>query len=342
MIDTVTFEKTTYNVLPHKFEAGTPHVAGGLGLSEAIDYVCRLGFDSIQAHEHALLESATEKLQSLPGLRIIGTSTPKSAVISFVIDGAHPHDLGTLVDQDGIAIRTGASLHTTAHGPLQCSGNSQGLIFNLQHSRRCRGFGGLFDQSSKHVGVTMSDSFSDIRLMVQPTPNPHAFKYVLSREVKAKGKVTYNNKEECHNNPLAQALFDVPSVTQLYFFENMITVTFSPDVNYLEADGLVQKTLKEKIVSHDPEFSVEGDEDERRAQLPPELREIEEILDRTIRPGLQGDGGDLEVISYIDGELSIRYQGACGSCPSSTMGTLMAIEGILREEFDPDITVIPV
>ncbi len=107
MIDRVTFEKTTYNVLPHKFEAGTPHIAGIIGLGQAINFVCRLGFDWIQKHESDILRVATEKLSEVARLKIIGTTPHKVSVISFVMDGLHAHDIGTLLDMDGIAIRTG-------------------------------------------------------------------------------------------------------------------------------------------------------------------------------------------------------------------------------------------
>jgi cysteine desulfurase/selenocysteine lyase len=107
MIESVTFEKTTYAPVPHKFEAGTPNIAGVIGLGAAIDYVERLGLDAIAAHEHALLGYATERLEAVPGLRIIGTAAEKAAVASFVLDFAHPHDIGTILDQQGIAVRTG-------------------------------------------------------------------------------------------------------------------------------------------------------------------------------------------------------------------------------------------
>ncbi len=107
MIASVTFEKTIYNSLPYKFEAGTPNIAGTLGLSAAIDYLNRLGFDRFAPHEHELLVYATEALARIPGLRIIGTAREKAAVISFVLDGLHPHDVGTVLDQEGIAVRTG-------------------------------------------------------------------------------------------------------------------------------------------------------------------------------------------------------------------------------------------
>lgn len=182
----------------------------------------------------------------------------------------------------------------------------------------------------------------DIQVHVQPTPNPRAFKFIVNREVKSRGNVTYNSAEECHNNELAKTLFTVDGVKQLYFFENIITVTFADGVDLLAAEDHIITLIKDKILAHDPNFSVEGDEQERREKLPANLRQIEEILDRTIRPALQGDGGDLEVVSLIDDQLSVRYQGACGTCPSSTMGTLMAIEGILKEQYDPDIQVVSV
>jgi len=107
MIRSVTFEKTTYNALPYKFEAGTPHIAGGIGLGAALDYVQAIGLDTIRAYEHTLLGYATAALAALPGVRIIGTAQEKASVISFVRDGVHPHDIGTILDLEGIAIRTG-------------------------------------------------------------------------------------------------------------------------------------------------------------------------------------------------------------------------------------------
>jgi cysteine desulfurase/selenocysteine lyase len=107
MISSVTFEKTTYNKLPHKFEAGTPDVAGAIGLGAAIEYVDRLGMENIAAHEHELLSYATERVSELSGVSLVGTAQQKAGVLSFVLDGVHPHDIGTILDQQGIAIRTG-------------------------------------------------------------------------------------------------------------------------------------------------------------------------------------------------------------------------------------------
>jgi cysteine desulfurase/selenocysteine lyase len=107
MILSVSFEKTTYNALPYKFEAGTPDIAGVIAMGAALDYVASIGVENIAAHEHDLLLYATARLQEIDRLRIIGTAAHKAAVISFVLDGVHPHDIGTILDQEGIAIRTG-------------------------------------------------------------------------------------------------------------------------------------------------------------------------------------------------------------------------------------------
>jgi cysteine desulfurase/selenocysteine lyase len=107
MISSVTFEKTLYNRLPFKFEAGTPDVSGAIGLGAAIEYLNAIGIAPVAAHEHRVLAYGTERLLSVPGLRLIGTAREKAGVLSFVLEGIHPHDIGTILDQEGIAIRTG-------------------------------------------------------------------------------------------------------------------------------------------------------------------------------------------------------------------------------------------
>jgi cysteine desulfurase/selenocysteine lyase len=107
MISLVTFEKTHYNVLPYKFEAGTPHIAGGIGLGAAIDYLSALDWQLVAAHEHQLLSYATEAVSSIEGLRIIGTAKEKAGVLSFVLGHVHAHDVGTILDQEGVAVRAG-------------------------------------------------------------------------------------------------------------------------------------------------------------------------------------------------------------------------------------------
>jgi cysteine desulfurase/selenocysteine lyase len=107
MIATVTFERCTWNVIPNKFEAGTPDISGAIGLGAAVDYVSGIGMDRIQAYEQELLAYGTDALNQVDGLRIFGTAPRKASILSFVMEGIHPHDLGTIVDREGVAIRTG-------------------------------------------------------------------------------------------------------------------------------------------------------------------------------------------------------------------------------------------
>jgi cysteine desulfurase/selenocysteine lyase len=107
MISSVTFAKTTWNALPYKFEAGTPNIVGAIGFGAAIDYLAKIGIENVTAHETDLLDYATRSLTALPGLNVIGTAREKIGVLSFTLDGIHPHDIGTVLDQEGIAIRTG-------------------------------------------------------------------------------------------------------------------------------------------------------------------------------------------------------------------------------------------
>jgi cysteine desulfurase / selenocysteine lyase len=107
MISSVTFEKTTYNKPPYKFEAGTPNISGVIGLGEALKYLMSLGIENVEKHEHDVLAYATDAISSIPGVRVIGTAKEKTGVLSFIIEGIHPHDIGTILDREGIAIRTG-------------------------------------------------------------------------------------------------------------------------------------------------------------------------------------------------------------------------------------------
>jgi cysteine desulfurase/selenocysteine lyase len=107
MISSVTFEKTTYNEIPHKFEAGTPNIAGVVGLGAAIDYINGIGMPAIGAHEHKLLNYATSTIAGISGVKLVGTAHEKAGVLSFVMGNIHPHDIGTILDQEGIAVRTG-------------------------------------------------------------------------------------------------------------------------------------------------------------------------------------------------------------------------------------------
>jgi cysteine desulfurase/selenocysteine lyase len=107
MILSVSYEKTTYNALPYKFEAGTPNIAGVVGLAAALEYVDGIGLDRIAEYEHGLERYVTKRLLEIDGIRLIGTAREKAAVVSFVLEGVHPHDIGTILDREGVAIRTG-------------------------------------------------------------------------------------------------------------------------------------------------------------------------------------------------------------------------------------------
>lgn len=182
----------------------------------------------------------------------------------------------------------------------------------------------------------------EIHVYVQPTPNPNAFKFIVTKDVKRGGTATYADPDSC-DNELAKSLLGVPGVEQIYFFDNVITATLNATVPLSEIRERLIAVIKEKLPAHDPEYKTEADKAQKTYDdLPEDIKRINEILDNTIRPGLQGDGGNIEVLSYENHVLSVRYQGACGSCPSSTMGTLQAINQILKDEFDPEIEVVPV
>ena len=179
----------------------------------------------------------------------------------------------------------------------------------------------------------------DIKIMIQSTPNPNALKFVLNVPVKTEGKVTYKNASQCQDNPLAAALFTVSNINEVYFFDNYITVTQDGTVDWDAIEDQIKRIILEQAPNHDPNFHVEETKTTTVVSDDPDIAKINEILDRTIRPALQMDGGDLNVVSLQGTQLFVNYQGACASCPSSTMGTLKAIEGILKDEFNPEITV---
>lgn len=179
----------------------------------------------------------------------------------------------------------------------------------------------------------------DVKMMVQPTPNPYAKKFIVNYDVKSTGKITFSNAEDCAHIPLAKALYEIKSVTQVHFFENAITLTIDGNISWDDVIEEARRLIRALLPTHTSEFL--SPDEERRKVMSPELQEIESILDRTIRPALQGDGGDLEVLSLEGNYLTIRYEGACGTCPSSVTGTLAAMQNILRAEFNPEIEVIP-
>jgi len=195
------------------------------------------------------------------------------------------------------------------------------------------------NEQTNQVTKPVASELIDVDIDIQPTPNPNALKFITSIPVKNSGNSTYKSPSECGENQLALELFKIRGIDQLHFFENVIAVTkFSyEDWNTLEIN--ITKTLKELMPTHNADYNDPNPEAERRKNLSPELLEIELILDKTIRPGLQGDGGDIQALTYKDNILMVKYQGSCGTCPSSTTGTLEAIRAILRDELNPDIEV---
>jgi Fe-S cluster biogenesis protein NfuA len=184
---------------------------------------------------------------------------------------------------------------------------------------------------------TNKDFYLDVD--IQPTPNPNALKFILNVPVKNEGNSTYKSPAECGENHLALELFKVRGIDQLHFFENVIAVTKFSYEDWDSVEKNVMHVLQAEMPKHNADYNDPNPEADRRKNLSPELQKIEEILDKTIRPGLQGDGGDIQALTYQDNILMVKYQGACGTCPSSTTGTLEAIKAILRDELNPEIEV---
>lgn len=187
--------------------------------------------------------------------------------------------------------------------------------------------------------MTAQYTNTEIDIDIQPTPNPNALKFILNYPVKNEGNSTYKSPSECGENKLALELFKVRGIDQLHFFENVIAITKFSYEDWSSVEVGVTKVLKDMMPTHNPNYSDPNPEADRRKNLSPELQQIEMILDKTIRPGLQGDGGDIQALTYQDNILMVKYQGACGTCPSSTTGTLEAIKAILRDELNPEIEV---
>lgn len=186
----------------------------------------------------------------------------------------------------------------------------------------------------------MSDN--EILIRIQETPNPSAWKFILNKTVLTEGKATYSNMTEAENNLLAKSLFEISGIKQVHFFQNVITITHTFDSDADEIHKAVSSVIQTRMPVHNPNQTIKDEKKIAREKLSPELQRIESVLDETIRPGLQGDGGDLTVVNLDGNRLFVHYEGACGTCPSSTTGTLMAIEGILKDHLNQEIEVIPV
>jgi Fe-S cluster biogenesis protein NfuA len=179
-----------------------------------------------------------------------------------------------------------------------------------------------------------------LSITVQPTPNPNALKFILDAPVKTRDSAVYRQLPECGDNKLAKTLLSLDSVSEVYFATNFITVTQDGDADWDVLEAKIRKTITSLIGEHDPNFEPARTKPvSDGSKVNQELSKIEAILETTIRPALQRDGGDLQVISLEKNVLTISYEGACGCCPHATMGTLYAIQNILRDQYNPDIVV---
>ncbi|MBN1870494.1 MAG: NifU family protein [Candidatus Omnitrophica bacterium] len=180
------------------------------------------------------------------------------------------------------------------------------------------------------------------KVTIQSTPNPNALKFVLDVPVKSEGNCTYTSADKCGANALAKAIFGLSkAIREVYFYGNYITITQNGSVGWNTIKRMIESTIVEKIKDHNPDFQAPKASPATSAapDSASDLDKINAILDETVRPFLQRDGGDLEIVSYKNKNLQIFYQGACGGCPGARMGTLSAIQHILKERFDPEITV---
>lgn len=183
-----------------------------------------------------------------------------------------------------------------------------------------------------------------VQFRIQGTPNPKARKYIIDKDLKSAGKVTYKTAKECAHIPMAVALFSIPGVEQIHFFENVVTVTQGGFHDWGDIDQKVQEAVLSTIDAHDPNFIDFPDlpKAEKPANWTPVMERIDQILDQMIRPSLQMDGGDIEILDFDNNILTVRYMGACGGCPSSMSGTLEAIRSIVKDEIHEDIEIVAI
>jgi Fe-S cluster biogenesis protein NfuA len=183
---------------------------------------------------------------------------------------------------------------------------------------------------------------------IQETPNPNAVKFILKEPVSHGTSHSFKKREDAEGNQLAESLFDIGNVVSVFYMDKMITVEKTDEAEWDEIlpDLAVPIRAAESVsVSNGngkAAASAVGGAIAAAASDDPKLREIEALLDERIRPYLAGDGGWLEVVELTGNRLNIRYEGACGSCPSSLTGTLMAIENMIKDEIDPEIEVVAV
>ena len=213
MIDQVSFEKTTFNSLPWKFEAGTPHIAGAIGLGAAVEWLSGLGMEAIAASEAVLVEKLASTLEAIPRVELIGRPTHRAAAVSFNVDGLHPHDVGTMLDQHGVAIRTGHHC-TTHHATLQRPGDRQSIARGLQQRPGHRS--ARQGSSSRDRGIWMSEQNTELndrivkamRTVHDPEipVNIHDLGLIYSVDIQEEGKVAIQMTLTTPNCPMAEVI----------------------------------------------------------------------------------------------------------------------------------------
>ena len=180
------------------------------------------------------------------------------------------------------------------------------------------------------------------QVVVEMTPNPNASKFIANVDVIRNGKITYKSIEECEHNFMAKAIFMLGSVVEVYFFENVVTVTKTADYPWAVMEEAIIATMLQHLDRHDPDCILDNASQDIKQKYSADLQKIDSILEKTIRSGLRMDGGDLTLLKLEGTSLYIHYEGACGSCPSAQGATLQAIQEILRKEYDEAIDVIAV
>jgi len=176
-------------------------------------------------------------------------------------------------------------------------------------------------------------------VFTQFTPNPNALKFILDVPVIKVGGVSYKEESECSNNLLAAILLKIAHVQEVYFRENFITVTQDGYEDWEVLENKVRDAIQNNIDKHNPDIQGSQESEVKEEVFEGALKQIDEILDQTIRPVLQMDGGDVRLIGLENNVLKISYRGACGSCPGAAFGTLRAIERVVQEKYDSQIKV---
>ncbi|MBK7981171.1 MAG: NifU family protein [Ignavibacteriae bacterium] len=172
---------------------------------------------------------------------------------------------------------------------------------------------------------------------VDLTPNPQALKFVLSEKLLNRETRSFKNKQEAEHDPLAKAIFDLPGIVSVFYMDRFITIEKEPNTSWGKIQMPFVNLIKEFNKDLIPQESESSNSFENETEL---LKQINDLLDKRVRPALAGDGGGLQVLDLHDKTLTIRYQGACGTCPSAIQGTLVAIENLLKREIDPFMEVV--